>query len=315
MLRIVFFGTPYFAVPCLKILVDNGYSVVAVVTSPDKPAGRGLQPAKSDVKIYAESLNIPVLQPASLKDENFIAELSQFKADVHIVVAFRMLPEKVWNMPPLGTYNVHASLLPDYRGAAPINWALMNGETKTGVTTFKLKHAIDTGNILFQKEVEISPEMTAGELHDVLMMEGAELLLRSVRALELGEIVLREQEPLPTQHHAPKLYKENCRIDWSKPAQEIHHHIRGLSPYPAAWAILIDENGREVQLKIFKSKVVSNDGVHTDFLLHTDRNGSLFVCCGKGKIQILELQAAGKKRMNSVDFLRGFRLTEGCKLK
>ncbi|MGZ4103379.1 MAG: methionyl-tRNA formyltransferase, partial [Bacteroidia bacterium] len=253
-MRIIFMGTPEFAVASLKILVENKFDVVAVVTAPDKPAGRGQQIQQSAVKEFAVAHNLKVLQPTNLKDENFLNELKSLRPDVQIVVAFRMLPESVWNLPPLGTYNIHASLLPNYRGAAPINWAIINGEKETGVTSFKLKHEIDTGSILMQEKVAVPDEMNVGELYEILMRTGAQLLLRSVKKIEEGNVELIEQNKLlkagEVAKHAPKLFKDNCKIDWSKEGRSIYNLIRGLSPYPAAWTELNLPDGNKIAFKI-----------------------------------------------------------------
>ena len=246
-------GTPEFAVASLDILIQNNYNVVAVVTVPDKPAGRGQQIQQSAVKKYAIEKGLTVLQPEKLKDEQFIKELTALKADLQIVVAFRMLPEIVWNMPPLGTYNLHGSLLPKYRGAAPINWAIINGETESGVTTFKLKHEIDTGNMLFQQSTPIYPTTTAGDLHDSLMHIGAELILKTVKAIESNNYVLKPQNDSEIIH-APKLYKETCKINWDNSAEKINNLIRGLSPYPTAFTEYIDKKNQVIGVKIYKRK-------------------------------------------------------------
>lgn len=251
-MKIIFMGTPEFAVASLDALVQNNYNVVAVVTVPDKPAGRGQQIQQSAVKKYALENRLPILQPEKLKDEQFVAQLKELQADLQIVVAFRMLPEVVWNMPPLGTYNLHGSLLPKYRGAAPINWAIINGETESGVTTFKLKHEIDTGNMLFQAKAPINKDTTAGELHDALMHIGADLILKTVKAIENNDYKLLPQDDSQSIH-APKIFKETCKINWNNKAEQIHNLIRGLSPYPAAYAELIDSNGDVFTFKIFKS--------------------------------------------------------------
>jgi len=303
-LRIVFFGTPDFAVASLKALVEAGMNVAAVVTAPDRPAGRGMQLQSSPVKKYAEAQHIPVLQPPKLKDPAFLEALRTFRADLQVVVAFRMLPEAVWNMPPLGTINVHASLLPQYRGAAPINRAIMNGETETGVTTFKLQHAIDTGNILLQEKTAILPEDNAGTLHDKLMTAGARLLVRTVEGLAAGTLkeIPQPQAAEATLQHAPKLFKEDMWIDWQKPAAAIHNHIRGLSPYPAAWTVI---GGKTV--KIYSTHYT--EALHTAApgTYETDRRTYLRFAAPGGWLYIDELQQEGKKRMNIQDFLRGFR--------
>lgn len=309
-MRIVFMGTPEFAVASLDILIKNHYDVVGVVTVPDKPAGRGQQMQQSAVKKYALEKGLRIMQPEKLKDESFIHELKNLNADLQIVVAFRMLPEMVWNMPPLGTYNLHGSLLPKYRGAAPINWAIINGETESGVTTFKLKHDIDTGNILFQAKTPITKTTTAGELHDALMHIGADLVLKSVKAIESGIYELKPQDDSQSVH-APKIFKETCKINWSKPVSEIYNLIRGLSPYPAAYTEYKDKNDQLVSIKLFitdmeESAVSSNLGT-----VSSDGKTYLKVACSNGYIKIKELQMAGKKRMSIEEFLRGFKIEQG----
>lgn len=304
-------GTPQFAVASLDILVKNKYDVVGVVTSPDKPAGRGQQLQQSAVKQYAVSHGLKTLQPINLKDENFIAELQALNADLQVVVAFRMLPEKVWNMPPLGTYNVHASLLPDYRGAAPINWAIINGEKETGVTTFKLKHEIDTGSILLQDRVTISPEMNAGDLHDVLMVRGAELLLRSVKMIAEGNVELKEQSSLlhgRESKHAPKIFKNDCKIDWSRSGESIHNLVRGLSPYPCAWTELKHDEKRTT-FKIFSCKFHPVAHNNKPGIIKVDSK-TLNIACKDGWIFIEEIQMEGKKRLRTEDLLRGYSFPE-----
>lgn len=299
-------GTPEFAVPSLDILIQNGFDVVAVVTSPDKPAGRGLKVRESAVKKYALAHNLPVLQPLKLKDPEFISQLESFHADLQVVVAFRMLPEVVWNMPPLGTINLHASLLPQYRGAAPINWAIINGETETGVTTFKLQHEIDTGQIIYQKKVSILPNETAGELHDKLMTAGAELLLKTVQGIASGQATFIPQsilyDPLQPVRYAPKIFKEDCKIDWAKDVDQVYDLIRGLSPYPAAWTKL---NGKT--LKLFKSRKEYANDLPEPGTAVTDHKTYFRIACKGGWLYLLEIQPEGKKRMTIEDFLRGFR--------
>ena len=315
-LKIVFFGTPDFAVESLSRLVDGGYNVVAVVTMPDKPAGRGRQLQQSDVKRYAVEHGLPVLQPVSLKDEAFIAELRSFGAQLFIVIAFRMLPEAVWQMPPLGTFNLHASLLPRYRGAAPINWAVMNGDTETGVTTFFLKHEIDTGDVIQQRSCPIGRHDNVEDVHDRLMVMGADMVLETVDAIINGtvkpipqdQMLTTGQQPTP----APKIFKDTCRIDWTRPAEELYNHIRGLSPYPAAWTVLKDENGNEVTtIKVYKTgepePFTGNERPVPGTLL-ADRK-TLRVACADGWLQVLSLQQSGKKRMDTDAFLRGFTVT------
>ena len=313
-MRIVFMGTPDFAVASLDILIKNDYNVVGVVTVPDKPAGRGQQIQQSAIKKYAVEHNLNLLQPEKLKDENFIAELKSLKADMQFVVAFRMLPEVVWHMPKMGTYNLHASLLPKYRGAAPINWAIINGEKESGVTTFKLKHQIDTGNILFQEKVKIEPTTTAGELHDKLMLVGAELILKTVSEIERSFVSGKELDFLPQDNqlacHAPKIFKEDCQIDWTKPGNEINNFIRGLSPYPTAFTQL--KNGEDqIQLvKIFNSKFEIFPPNHPNGLLLTNNKTYLKVFCEDGLIEVEEIQLQGKKKIGIREFLRGFKVKD-----
>ncbi|HRO42026.1 MAG TPA: methionyl-tRNA formyltransferase [Flavipsychrobacter sp.] len=303
-LRIVFLGTPDFAVASLHALKAAGANIVGVVTAPDKPAGRGMQVQTSAVKKYAVENGLHIMQPEKLKSQLFIDELKALQADVQIVVAFRMLPEIVWNMPPMGTINVHASLLPQYRGAAPINWAIINGEKETGVTTFKLKHEIDTGDILLQAKVAISDEDNAGSLHDKLMHRGAELLVETIKGLAENLIIEQPQDlsEIETCKHAPKIFKEHTRIDWNKPATEIHNHIRGLSPYPAAFSFL---NGK--QIKIYQSRFESMNLEKPTGSFDTDHKTYLRFAASDGWLYIDELQQEGKKRMKTEDFLRGFR--------
>lgn len=307
-LRIVFMGTPEFAVESLKALVENGYQVVGVVTAPDRPSGRGQKLHQSDVKVYAESCGLLVLQPEKLKEENFLQKLKSLNADLQIIVAFRMLPEVVWKMPPFGTFNLHGSLLPRYRGAAPLNWSIINGDTETGVTTFLLKQEIDTGNILFQEKIQIDPEMTIGELHDSLMVIGAELVLKTVDAIAVGNYQLLPQDSLiidPVRLHAPKIFKETCKIDWQKPAVTIHNLVRGLSPYPAAWTNFT-RGGIETAVKIFKTWVEIIEHDDKPGTLLTDNKKYLKVACSDGYLHLLDLQLSGKKRMGIAEFLRGF---------
>jgi methionyl-tRNA formyltransferase len=299
-------GTPEFAVASLDILVQNNYDIVAVVTVPDKPAGRGQQLQQSAVKKYALKKGLKILQPEKLKDEAFINQLKELKADLQIVVAFRMLPEVVWNMPPLGTYNLHGSLLPKYRGAAPINWAVINGEIESGVTSFKLKHEIDTGNMLFQEKAPISKTTTAGELHDTLMHIGADLILKTVKAIESGNYELKPQDDSQSIH-APKLFKETCKINWNNPADKIYNLIRGLSPYPAAFTEFIDKNNQMLGVKIFISEIEEIHHTYNTGDAKSDGKTFLKVACSNGFIHIKELQMAGKKRMLVEEFLRGFK--------
>lgn len=307
-LRIVFMGTPEFAVGSLKTLIENGYNVVGVVTAPDRPSGRGQKLHQSDVKQFATSCGLPVLQPEKLKDENFLRELKSLRADIQIVVAFRMLPEVVWKMSPMGTFNLHGSLLPHYRGAAPLNWAIINGDQETGVTTFLLKQEIDTGNILFQEKVQIGSEETIGELHDSLMVIGAKLVLKTVDALADGAVIPLPQNSLiidPDRLQAPKIFKESCMIDWGKSGTIINNLIRGLSPYPAAWTNF-HSSGSEIGVKIFKASIeqVSHQCKPGEIL--SDNKKYLKIACADGFLHIIDLQLAGKKRMGIAEFLRGF---------
>ena len=313
-LRIVYMGTPDFAVLPLKKMIESGHQIVGVVTNPDKPAGRGQQLQESAVKKYAQEAGLKILQPEKFRDESFLQELAALKADLQVVVAFKMLPEVVWNMPPLGTVNLHASLLPDYRGAAPINWAVMRGEAYSGVSTFLLKHEIDTGCVIFQEKVAIPEEMTAGELHDELMQVGASLLLKTVNAIEQKEFPLIEQETLlngRSSIHAPKIFKEDMKIQWNAPLVQIYNHIRGLSPFPGAWTELIHrETGKVLMLKIFKTeKIVQEHALQAGEIEYIGKNGFAVWVPG-GKLNILELQLSGKKRMHVDEFLRGFPLHE-----
>lgn len=300
-LRIIYMGTPEFAVPSLQILVENNYNVVAVITAPDKPKGRGQKLATSPVKDYAVSQDIPVLQPTNLKKPEFIEELKSYQANLQIVVAFRMLPEVVWDMPEIGTFNLHGSLLPQYRGAAPINWAIMNGEKKTGVTTFFLKHEIDTGNVIFQEEETIEDDDTVGDLYLRLMEKGAQLVLKTVKAIAADDYPQLPQNEDQEIKHAPKIFKETCQIDWAKSSQEVYDFIRGLSPYPAAWTKL-----KDTQFKIFKTekldhvKAGEQPGDYS-----TDNKTYLHIQTGGKALAITELQMQGKKRMEIEDFLRG----------
>jgi methionyl-tRNA formyltransferase len=302
-LKIVFFGTPDFAVASLKALVEAGAPVAAVVTAPDKPSGRGMQLHASAVKQYALSQSLLVLQPEKLKNPNFINELKAINADLHVVVAFRMLPEAVWNMPPMGTVNVHASLLPQYRGAAPINWAIINGEKETGVTTFRLKHEIDTGDILLQKKVVIEPEDNIGSLYQKLMEEGGKLLVETVKGLAEGTVKETPQALVATElKHAPKIFKEHTLIDWNKPVEDIHNLIRGMSPIPAAYTIL---EGKTLKIYISHAEITNHNNELGSF--DTDSKTYLRFAASNGWVYADELQLEGKKRMPTEEFLRGFR--------
>jgi methionyl-tRNA formyltransferase len=310
-MKIIFLGTPGFAVPSLQLLVENGYDVVAVVTAPDKQAGRGLQIKGSAVKEYAISKGLRVLQPVKLSDPVFLDEVRALKADLQIVVAFRMMPEALWNMPPLGTFNLHASLLPLYRGAAPINRAVMNGEKMTGVTTFFLKHEIDTGDIIFREETEIGPNDTAGELHDKLMISGAKLVLKTVQSIQSGTVKEVPQSALVAPGEilksAPKLFAPDFKIDWNRKAADIHNQIRGLSPFPGAITSLINKEGQSFQLKVFRSELTGIAATTPPGTLQTGSK-QLLVSCGDELISLIEIQQEGKKRLSASSFLAGFRM-------
>lgn len=304
-LRIVFMGTPEFAVPSLDILIKNNYNVVGVVTATDKPAGRGNNIQQSAVKKYALENNLPILQPEKLKSSEFINKLKSLDANLFIVVAFRMLPEVVWQMPSLGTFNLHASLLPQYRGAAPINWAVINGDKETGATTFFLQHEIDTGNIILQDKIEIKDDDNAGAVHDKLMILGANLVLKTAKAIEENNITQKPQiinsESQIILKHAPKLFKETCLIDWNKPANEVHNLIRGLSPYPAAYTFLDNKI-----LKIYQSKISDRIGEQA---IISDNKTYLSFKCNDTYLDVLELQLEGKKRIKIDEFLRGYKIS------
>ncbi|OEK05515.1 methionyl-tRNA formyltransferase [Roseivirga misakiensis] len=294
-------GTPEFAVPSLQILVENSLNVVAVITAPDRPKGRGRKLTTTPVKDYAVSQNIPVLQPTNLKNPEFLEELKGYNANLQIVVAFRMLPVAVWDMPEIGTFNLHGSLLPQYRGAAPINWAIINGEKETGVTTFFLKHEIDTGNIIFQEKEPIDENDNVGDVYERLMRKGAQLVLRTVEAIQKGDYPQEVQDESVDIKHAPKIFKETCEIDWSKSADEVHNFVRGLSPYPAAWSIL---NGKK--FKIYETKKVNSEqNIGEPGTVETDNKSYLNVMTGSGPISIASLQMDGKKRMDIKSFLLG----------
>jgi methionyl-tRNA formyltransferase len=308
-LRIVYMGTPDFAVESLRALVEGGYNVVGVITMPDKPAGRGYKLQASPVKEYALSQNLPLLQPEKLKDPEFLEQLKTWKADLQIVVAFRMLPEVVWNMPPLGTFNLHASLLPQYRGAAPINWAIINGEKETGITTFFLTHEIDTGKIISQERIPIQENDNAEIIHDQLMRLGAKLVVKTVDDLINDHIHPIEQEDIVSDKielkPAPKIFKETCQIDWSKTTQEVYDFIRGLSPYPAAWTEFKSPEGEITHFKIFEAeKEILRHHLLPKTLISIDKK-ILKIATSDGFIHLKSIQQAGKKRMAIEDFLRG----------
>ena len=302
-MRIVFMGTPDFAVASLDALISAGFDVVAVVTAADKPAGRGQKISESAVKKYAVEKQIPVLQPLKLKDPVFLEELRAFNADLQVVVAFRMLPEVVWNMPPQGTINLHGSLLPNYRGAAPINHAIINGERTSGVTTFFLQHEIDTGDIIFAEEVPIGPDETAGELHDKLMQTGAALLVKTVQAIHDNTYTEQPQIQSDDLKHAPKIFKEFCEVNWSQPAQQVYNLIRGLSPYPTAFTKLEGKN-----LKIFKAELIRKQPEEVPGTYQTDGKTYLQFAAQDGYVRLTDIQFEGKKRMQIDEFLRGMRL-------
>lgn len=303
-MKIIFFGTPQFALTSLQAIVSAGYNVAAIVTMPDKASGRGMHLHQSIVKEFAIQQNIKLLQPVNLKAENFIKELENLNTDLQIVIAFRMLPEVVWNMPRLGTLNLHASVLPNYRGAAPINWAIINGEKMTGVSTFFLKYEIDTGDILLKKEIEISGEINAGELHDKLMNIGADAILESLKLIESGTFNLQAQAKIAGKL-APKIFKKDCLIDFNKKCHDVYNLIRGLSPYPTAFTYVNDKS-----LKIYSSKKeIANHENENGFFL-TDNKTFLKVACVDGFIHLLDVQMEGKKRMEISEFLKGFRLTD-----
>jgi len=307
--RIVFMGTPQFAVESLKHVNESGYHIVGVVCPPDKPAGRGHKLQSCEVKKYALSQNLNVLQPLKLKNPDFLAELEALKADLFIVVAFRMLPKEVWNLPKYGTFNIHGSLLPQYRGAAPINWALINGETKTGVTSFFIDEKIDTGATLLYKECAINEEDSAGIVHDKLMLLGAALATETCDAIFSNTIQAKIQAENGFLKEAPKLFKANCRIDWHKSAQEIHNHIRGLSPYPVAWTLFNQPNSTEVIIKLHKSSYTLCEHQNEPGFIKATKS-DLKIFTKDGFINVLEIQAPGKKNMDCRSFLNGFTLSD-----
>ena len=317
-LRIVYMGTPDFAVEALRCLVEGGYNVVGVITMPDKPAGRGHKIQYSPVKQYALEHGLPLLQPEKLKNEEFLDALRAWKADLQIVVAFRMLPEVVWNMPRLGTFNLHASLLPQYRGAAPINWAVINGDAETGITTFFLKHEIDTGEVIQQVRVPIADTDDVGVVHDKLMLLGGKLVVETVDAILAGTVKSIPQEEMAVVgglRPAPKIFKETCRIDWNLPVKRIYDFVRGLSPYPAAWTELVQPGGETVVVKVFETEKIEEPHQLIPGTLLTDGKSFLRVAAANGFIGIRSLQLPGKKRLKTDELLRGFRLTEEFKMK
>ena len=309
-LRIIFMGTPEFATATLKLLVEQGYPIVGVVTAPDRPAGRGRKLQESDVKKYAVSKGLTVLQPTNLKNEDFLSELSGLDANLQIVVAFRMLPKAVWAMPEFGTFNLHASLLPDYRGAAPINWAIINGETETGATTFFIDDKIDTGEIILQEKIDIAENDTAGTLHDRLMYLGADLVIKTVQQIAKGSVSTQKQKTTSSLKIAHKIHRETCEIDWSDSLESIHNKIRGLTPYPTAWTTLV--NGDEkIPLKIYDAS--------KEKITHHEKTGKVLVdnkvlkiAVENGYIQLREIQLPGKRKMKTRDLLNGFNLEENA---
>lgn len=310
-IRIVFMGTPDFAVTILKHLVDNNYNVVGVITAVDKPAGRGRKLNQSAVKKYAESVGLPILQPKNLKSEDFQAELKKWNANLQIVVAFRMLPKSVWAMPEYGTFNLHASLLPEYRGAAPIHWAIINGETKTGVTTFFIDDKIDTGEIILQSETNIKPDETVGELHDKLMYLGADLVLETVDLIAKGDVKTTKQPELE-EKSAPKLYPHNCKIDWSLPLDIIYNKVRGLNPFPAAWTNIYN-NEEEIPAKIYAvSKQYETPSEEIGSIVTSKKE--LKVAVTDGYLIIDEIKLSGKKKMDAKSLLNGYQFTEKAKM-
>ena len=309
-LRIVFMGTPDFAVASLAVLVENNYSVVGVITSPDRPAGRGRSLRQSAVKKYAVERGLRLLQPTNLKDTDFLDELKSLKANLQVVVAFRMLPKAVWAMPEYGTFNLHASLLPDYRGAAPINWAIINGETKTGVTTFFIDEKIDTGAIILQSECEIKETDNAGSLHDRLMLSGAKLVLSTVRLIAGNTVETYNQKDLRTLHAAPKLTRENSRIQWDQSLKSIYDHIRGLSPYPAAWTMLV--NGEEeIYIKVYSADYIKEDHTHQPGKVLNEKSRIRIAVSG-GFIDMEEIQLPGKRKMSAREVLNGLKLEDNA---
>ena len=300
--RIVFMGTPAFAVASLKALLDAKMNVVGVVTAPDKPAGRGMQLQQSAVKQYALEHQLPIAQPEKLKSPEFFAQIQAWQPDIQIVVAFRMLPESIWSFPPMGTLNVHGSLLPKYRGAAPINWAIINGEKETGVTTFRLQHAIDTGDILLQERIPISSDMTAGELHDTMMEVGAQTLVKTLVGLIAGTIHSKPQEESLAVLHAPKIFTKDCEVDWQQPVAQIHNLIRGLAPFPGA---LTKVDGKIV--KLFSTSIYDENPKEPAGRFVTDGKTYARFACSDGYIQLNDIQWEGKKRMPIADFLRGYK--------
>ncbi len=317
-LRIVFMGTPDFAVPSLKAIIEAGHNVVGVITSPDKPAGRGKKIKFSAIKTFALQHQLPVLQPDRLKNPGFLSQLQNLSADLQVVVAFRMLPEQVWNMPPLGTINLHASLLPQYRGAAPINHAIINGEKETGLTTFILDKEIDTGKILLQTKIKIGDNENAGSLHDRMMLVGAELLTETIEKIRTGKAKPIEQDKLQVKlplKKAPKIFKEDCKINWNQESETLHNFIRGLSPFPGAYSYLISPEGDKLMMKIYQAKPENNKNMDnlTPGSIQTDGKNYFFVKTKTNLLELNSIQIAGRKRMNTPDLLRGFTINNNWK--
>ncbi len=309
-LRIVFMGTPDFAVATLAALVDNGYQVVGVVTAPDRPAGRGQKLQSSAVKTYAQEKSLTILQPTNLKSPAFLKELEALQANLQVVVAFRMLPKVVWQMPEYGTFNLHASLLPDYRGAAPINWAIMNGETKTGATTFFIDDKIDTGELILQREMEITEQDTAGSLHDKLMLLGAQLVIETVALIESNKVITKKQPEHEEFKTAHKIFKETCKIHWDHTIHSIHDHVRGLSPYPVAWTHLYNAD-EKMTLKIYKTEKQLEHHRHPNGKILATKK-ELKVAVKDGFLKLLEVQLQGRKRMKTIDLLNGLNLDKNA---
>lgn len=306
-MKIIFAGTPNFAVPSLEAIIKAGHQVAAVITAPDKPSGRGLNLQSSPVKAAALQHEIQVLQPVNLKDENFLQQIRSINPDVMVVVAFRMMPASLWKIPSKGTFNLHASLLPQYRGAAPINWAIINGETETGLTTFFINDIIDTGKIILQKKMAIGPDETAGELHDRMKTEGAELIIKTLQLIEAGLVKTTEQTGNGELKPAPKIFKHHCRINWNQPARKVYNLIRGLSPYPATFFELKNNEGQLLQVKVFRSKIITEPAA-VPGTINTDGKTFMHISCADAWLSIEELKPQGKKHMNIIAWLNGIRL-------
>jgi len=313
-LRIVFMGTPDFAVATLKALLDHSYNVVGVITAPDKPAGRGRQLKSSAVKAFALEHGLNILQPTNLKSDNFIEELKALNANLQIVVAFRMLPKMVWQMPQYGTFNLHASLLPNYRGAAPIHWAIINGETQTGVTTFFIDEKIDTGAIILKNEVDIAPNETVGTLHDKLMSIGSELVIKTVKQIENDSVTTTIQPKLENLKTAYKLNRDNCKIDWAEDLNTIDNKIRGLNPFPTAWCYLDNGDDKHLTIKLFSIEKIETTHSFETGTIHVDTH-EMLVACNGGFIKVLELQLPNKKRLDTKSVLNGFEFQKNAKLR